>query len=88
MEQPPPPERYRANAREVFVDYGVATVALIAWEIWCIRDGWFHPDPNYEHITFSRVMAYVSVPVLIFCVVMATSAGLTMRREKKNRSKS
>jgi hypothetical protein len=36
----------------VFRDYGIAAVALIAREIWCIRDGWCRPD--YEHITFSR----------------------------------
>ena len=75
------PARLRASAKEVFRDYGIASVALLAWEIWCVVDGWFRPD--YDHITFSRFMAYVSAPVLIFCVVMAASAGLTLRRQQK-----
>jgi hypothetical protein len=74
----PPP---RASAREVFRDYGIGSVALVLWEIWCIRDGWFRPD--YEHITFSRFSAYISAPILIFCLVMAISAGLTLRRQKQ-----
>lgn len=74
-------ERPRASAKEVFRDHGIATIALIAWEIWCINDGWFRPD--YEHITFSRFMAYVSAPFLIFSSVMAISAGITLRRQKK-----
>ena len=74
------PQRPRANAKDVFRDYGIAAVALIGWETWCIRDGWFHPD--YEHIPFSRFMAYVSAPILIFCLVMAISAGRTLRRQK------
>ena len=76
------PEQPRASAKEVFRDYGIATVALLGWEIWCIVDGWFRPD--YEHIPFSRAMAYVSAPILLFCAVMATSAALTLRRQQKS----
>ena len=75
------PERPRASAQDVFRDYGIAAVAVTAWELWCIRDGWFRPD--YEHIAFSRFMAYISAPILIFCSVMAISAGLTLRRQKR-----
>lgn len=81
---PSPPQR--AAPQEVLRDYGVATVLLLAWEIWCIRDGWFHP--GYEHITFSRIMAIISAPVLIFCAVMAISAWLTLRRNRRSQSPS
>ena len=78
-----PDERQRDSASDVFRDYGIGSLFLIAWEIWCIRDGWFRPD--YDHITFSRAMAWISAPILIFCLVMAISAGLTLRREKQQR---
>ena len=76
-----PDKRPRASANDVFRDYGVAAVFLIAWEIWCIYDGWFHKD--YYHITFSRAMAWISAPVLVFVVVMAVSAGLTLRKQQR-----
>lgn len=82
MADPQPPDRQRSSADDVFRDYGVGTIFLLIWEIWCIRDGWY--NPGYEHITFSRVMAYVSAPILVFCIVMATSAGLALRRQKKS----
>lgn len=75
-----PPQRPRRTAREVFLEYGTWSLVLIGWEIWCIRDGWFRP--GYEHITFSRIMAYLSGPFLIFCLVMSISAGLTWRNQK------
>lgn len=75
------PERARSSAQDVFRDYGISAIALLGWEIWCIRDGWFRPD--YEHIPFSRFMAYLSGPFLIFCAIMAISAGFTVRRQKK-----
>ena len=75
------PTHDRASANDVFRDYGIGAVFLLIWEIWCIRDGWF--NPGYEHITFSRAMAWISGPVLLFCLVMASSAGLTLRREKR-----
>ena len=80
-----PDERQRASAGDVFRDYGISALFLIAWEIWCIRDGWFRPD--YDHITFSRAMAWISAPILIFCLVMAISAGLTLRDNKRQLSK-
>ena len=78
-DQPPQPQR--ASAQDVFRDYGIGAVFLLVWEIWCIRDGWF--TPGYEHITFSRAMAWISGPILVFCAIMATSAGLTLRRERR-----
>lgn len=71
----------RSSAQDVFRDYGIAGIALLGWEIWCIIDGWFRPE--YEHVTFSRFMAYISAPFLVLCAVMAISAGLTLRRRKK-----
>jgi hypothetical protein len=76
-----PPERYRASARDVFRDYGGGAIFLLFIEIWCIRDGWFNPD--YEHIPFNRIMSYIFAPVLVFCIIMAISAGLTLRKEKQ-----
>jgi hypothetical protein len=78
MEQP---QRHRPSATEVRNTYGIATIALLAWVIWCIRDGWF--NPGYEHITFSQSMAYICTPILIFCSVMAGSAAMTVRRQQQ-----
>ena len=79
---PTPNQPPRASATDVFRDYGVGSLFLIIWEIWCIRDGWF--NPGYDHIPFSRAMAWVFAPIMIFCLVMAISAGLTLRKQKKN----
>ena len=78
---PSPDDHSRASASDVFRDYGIGSLFLIIWEIWCIRDGWF--NPGYDHIPFSRAMAWISGPVLIFCLVMAISAGLTLRKQKR-----
>ena len=43
--QPVPPRR-RLTAAEVRNKYGTGTILLLALEIWCIHDGWFHPDPH------------------------------------------
>jgi hypothetical protein len=74
------PQRKRLTAEEVRNKYGAAAIFLLAWEIWCIYDGWFHPQ--YEYIGFSRFMAYISAPVLAFCVVMAGSALRAIQRQK------
>jgi hypothetical protein len=75
-----PEQRPRPTATEVRNNYGVSAVFLVIWVIWCTRDGWFRPD--YEHITFSRVMAIVSTPILIFCLIMAASAQRTLMRQR------
>ena len=74
-----PPTPHRLTAAEVRKKYGIGTLLLLAWEIWCIRDGWFHP--HYEYISFSRFMACVSAPVLLFCIVMTASASRALRRQ-------
>jgi hypothetical protein len=74
------PQRKRLTAEEVRNKYGVAAIFLLAWEIWCIYDGWFHPQ--YEYIGFSRFMAYISAPVLAFCVVMSASALRAIQRQR------
>ena len=66
------------------MDYGVATVALLLWLVWCIRDGWF--NEGYEYIGFSRVMAYITTPIFIFCLIMASSAGFAYRRERDEKT--
>lgn len=76
------PQRPRQSATEVRNKYGTTAAFLLVWVIWCIRDGWF--VPGYEHIGFSRFMAYVSTPVLIFCIIMAVSAALTARHQQQN----
>jgi hypothetical protein len=82
--QPPEQQRRRLTAGEVRNKYGTAALLLLAWETWCIRDGWFHPDPHYEYIGFSRFMAYVSLPILLFCIVMAASAIRAIQRAKQS----
>ena len=90
MEENHQPEqpRKRLTAEEVRNKYGTGVILLLAWEIWCIRDGWFHPDPHYEYIGFSRFMAYISFPVLAFCIMMTASAmrALQRQREQGNRN--
>src|SRR5437016_14514869 len=86
--QPSRQQRRRLTAEEVRSKYGTGALLLLAWEIWCIRDGWFHPDPHYEYIGFSRFMAYISFPILVFCIIMTASAlrALQRRRERANQS--
>jgi hypothetical protein len=85
---PPLPQRKRLTTEEVRNRFGIGALLLLVWEIWCIRDGWFPPDPHYEYIGFSRFMACVSFPVLAFCAAMAVSAwrALERRREPGNQS--
>jgi hypothetical protein len=73
--------RHRLTAEEVRKKYGIGAIVLLAWEIWCIYDGWFHPQ--YDYIGFSRFMAYVSAPVLAFCIVMAASASRALQRQRE-----
>lgn len=76
------PQRPRQSATEVRNKYGTTAAILLVWVIWCIRDGWF--VSGYEHIGFSRFMAYVSTPVLIFCIVMTVSAARAANRQQQN----
>jgi len=82
-QQSPEQQRRRLTAAEVRKKYGTTALLLLAWEIWCIRDGWFHSDPHYEYIGFSRFMAYVSFPMLLFCVVMTASAIRAIQRARQ-----
>jgi hypothetical protein len=77
MEPEPHP---RPTATEVRNNYGAAAIVLLFWLIWCIRDGWFRP--GYDHITFSRFMAIISAPILIFCSIMAGSAHRALLRQR------
>jgi hypothetical protein len=88
MEEPQLPEqqRRRLTAEEVRNKYGTTAIPLLAWEIWCIRDGWFHPDPHYEYIGFSRFMACLSLPILLFCIVMTASAVRAIHRARSTGS--
>ena len=82
--QPSGQQRRRLTAEEVRSKYGSGALLLLAWEIWCIRDGWFHPDPHYEYVGFSRFMAYVSLPILLFCIVMTGSAHRAIQRSRQS----
>lgn len=73
--------RHRLTAEEVRKKYGIGSILFLAWEIWCIYDGWFHPQ--YEYVGFSRFMAYISAPVLAFCVIMAVSASRALQRQRE-----
>jgi len=73
--------RHRLTAEEVRKKYGIGAIVLLGWEIWCIYDGWFHPE--YEYIGFSRFMAYISAPVLAFCLIMAVSAARALQRQRE-----
>jgi len=78
--QPQGSQRKRLTAEEVRNKYGTGAILFLAWEIWCIYDGWFHPQ--YEYIGFSRFMAYISAPILAFCIVMAGSALRAIQRQR------
>jgi len=75
------PPRTRPTAEEVRKKYGTIAIILFIWEIWCVRDGWFHSQ--YEYIRFSRFLAWASAPVLAFCVIMAASAARALRRQRR-----
>jgi hypothetical protein len=77
-----PQSRRRLTAEEVRKKYGIGSVLFLVWEIWCIRDGWFRP--KYEYIGFSRSMAYLSAPILAFCIVMAVSAARALQRQRQH----
>jgi hypothetical protein len=72
--------RRRLTAEEVRKKYGILAIFFLGWEIWCVYDGWFHPD--YDYIGFSRFMAYVSAPVLAFCIIMTASAARALQRQR------
>ena len=74
------PQRHRPTAEEVRRKYGTAAIFLVIWEIWCVRDGWFHA--NYEYVGFSRFLAWICAPILAFCIIMAASASRALRRQR------
>lgn len=78
-----PDKRARASADDVFRDYGAAVLFLGAFEIWCSYDGWFNED--CKSITFNRAAAFIILPFLIFSLVMAISAGLTLQKQKRQK---
>jgi hypothetical protein len=78
----PKPQRSRLTAEEVRNKYGKWVIGLLAWEVWCIRDGWFNPDPHYEYRSFNHFMAYLSFPFLVFCLIMTASAMRAIQRRR------
>jgi hypothetical protein len=86
MDNNPQPEqlRHRLTAEEVRNKYGKWVLGLLVWEIWCIRDGWFNPDPHYEYRSFNHFMAYISAPALAFCLIMTASAMRAIQRRKEH----
>jgi hypothetical protein len=88
-QQPPepaqPPQRERATALEVRNKYGVTALFFLAWTTWCIRDGWFSA-PEYEYKTFNKIITVPSALVLLFCLVMAGSAAMTVIRQRREQA--
>ncbi|MCF6246249.1 MAG: hypothetical protein L3J69_02700 [Desulfobacula sp.] len=40
----------------------VFTILLIGFGLWCFRDGWMNPDPDYEHALFNQVLSVILLP--------------------------
>jgi hypothetical protein len=90
-DQPPPPpsetENPRPTAEETFKHYGVLSLIGTAFFVWFVRDGWFNDDPKMlEHLTFNRWGTVVVGLILAFFLVMTSSAGLTMLRERRQKT--
>jgi len=59
----------------------IFTILLFGFGLWCIRDGWFNPDPNYEHALFNQV---IGVP--LFCWGIYDLIKLRKNKKKKKNS--
>ena len=82
MAPPETPQRPKATALEVRNKYGIYGLFLLVWTSWCVRDGWFSA-PEFEYKTFNKVLTVPSAVALVFCLVMAGSAALTVERQKR-----
>ena len=76
MEQEQP---QRLSARDARNSYGTRALIFLALTLWFGYDGWF--NPNIKAKTFNKVGALVLAAYCIFCLIMATSAALALRRE-------
>jgi len=82
-----PTQRPRPSAEETFKHYGVLSLIGAAFLAWFIRDGWFNDDPKMlEHLAFNRWGSLVVGLVLAFFLVMCGSAGLTLLRQRKQKT--
>jgi hypothetical protein len=75
-QQPP-----RASAEDVFKRYGAWAVGLLALTIWFGYDGWFNSEIQAK--TFNKVGAVLLGISFLFSAIMAGSAGLTLRRQRR-----
>ncbi len=40
----------------------IFTILLLGFGLWCFRDGWMNPDPDYEHALFNQVLSVILLP--------------------------
>jgi hypothetical protein len=81
------PQRPRPSAVEVRKQYSIRSAIIFPFLIWFIRDGWFNDDPKMqEHLMFNRIGSVVLAGALLFCLVMAGSAALAIRRQRQQPS--
>lgn len=80
----PAPEEPRPTAEETFKKYAIRTGIVAAFFVWFAYDGWFNPEIQAK--TFNKVGAVILAVGLIFCVVMVSSAGLVVLRERRQKT--
>lgn len=80
----PEPEQARPTAEDTFKKYGIRTGIVAAFFIWFTYDGWFNPE--IQAVTFNKIGAVLLGIGLIFCLVMVSSAGLVVLRERREKT--
>jgi purine-cytosine permease-like protein len=72
----------RRRAVEARNKYGVRAAVVFALTIWFGYDGWF--NANIKAKTFNKVGAALLGGYCLFCIVMATSAALAVKRQDQS----
>ncbi len=80
----PETEEPRPTAEDTFKKYGIRAGIVAVFFIWFTYDGWFNPE--IQAVTFNKVGAVLLGVGLIFCLVMVTSAGLAVLRERQQKT--
>ena len=78
------PEPSHLSAEETLKKYAIRAGIVAAFFVWFTYDGWFNPEIQAK--TFNKVGAVILGVGLIFCLVMAISAGLTYLRERREKN--
>lgn len=68
----------RLTAVEARNKYGVRALVFLALALWFGYDGWF--NANIKAKGFNKVGAVLLGGYCLFCIVMATSAALAVKR--------